>query len=587
METVEKVASIAQDIIDKEAASDPEIRKIMKHVHSFIQKRRVLCYGGTAINNILPKKEQFYDFTVDVPDYDFFSETPPEHAKELADILTRDGIDNVQVRPGLHLGTYKVFANFTGVADISFLDKPVFLKLWKESIVRDDIHYVPPNFLRMSMYLELSRPRGDVSRWKKVYNRLSKLNAEYPIECKDEDVKVDEVRTDIETALKKDSVVLLGFNAFNIHGKKKQWALPIDLLVLKEEIEDVVASLQDMFENSKVYQYPEYAELLPPHYEILDSSGKLIVRAFETNACHSYHKTSTGIKLASIPTLLNFMFAFLYSDKLFTEGTTEQRLICACQILVEMANDSKRRRFKLLTPIDCIGKQTDLRGMREERAELYEKLKNHRQSKEFLQNFFTYTPKPRRKFHGGNISRLFPRKKGVDYSKLKMTAEGQYSITKPWDSEHIISVMQDTVGDLKTKTIADLTGNVGGDTIRFGMNFKHVDSYELDKDNYEALQNNVELYDLKNVTLHHGDSTKLFNKNVDVIYIDAPWGGPDYKEKTNLDLYLGTQRIDEVVEKFKGDVFLKVPNNYNFERFKDSVVTSIGKFKLISVKRNN
>jgi predicted RNA methylase len=168
-----------------------------------------------------------------------------------------------------------------------------------------------------------------------------------------------------------------------------------------------------------------------------------------------------------------------------------------------------------------------------------------------------------------------------------MTAEGQYSITKPWDSDHIIKVMQDTVGDLKTKTIADLTGNVGGDTIRFGMNFKHVDSYELDKENYDALQNNVGLYDLKNVTIHHGDSTKLFDNNADVVYIDAPWGGPEYKEKTNMDLYLGTERIDELVKNFKGAVFLKVPNNYNFERFKDSHVTSIGKFKLISVKRNN
>ena len=41
--------------------------------------------------------------------------------------------------------------------------------------------YAPPNFLRMSMYLELSRPEGDVSRWEKVLKRLILLNKHYPL----------------------------------------------------------------------------------------------------------------------------------------------------------------------------------------------------------------------------------------------------------------------------------------------------------------------------------------------------------------------------------------------------------------------
>ena len=70
---------------------------------------------------------------------------------------------------------------------------------------------------------------------------------------------------------------------------------------------------------------------------------------------------------------------------------------------------------------------------------------------------------------------------------------------------------------IQNKTIADLSGNVGGDTIRFGINFKEVDSYELNPINFEALKNNVEIYDLKNVHLHLGDATKLFKKKVDMI----------------------------------------------------------------------
>jgi len=56
------------------------------------------------------------------------------------------------------------------------------------------------------------------------------------------------------------------------------------------------------------------------------------------------------------------------------------------------------------------------------------------------------------------------------------------------------------------------------------------------------------------------------------VYIDAPWGGPDYKNKTALDLFLGTLRIDELVPRIlerSSYVFLKVPGNYNFQRLKD------------------
>jgi len=166
MEEIERAASAAQELIDKTNASKPEIKKMMDVVHKFIQKSKVMCYGGTAINNLLPKKKQFYNTEVDIPDYDFFSENPQKDSVALADLLVKEGMESVEVKPGMHLGTFKVFADYTAVADVSSLDKEVFHKLWKESIVKDSIHYVSPNFLRMSMYLELSRPAGFVERWK-------------------------------------------------------------------------------------------------------------------------------------------------------------------------------------------------------------------------------------------------------------------------------------------------------------------------------------------------------------------------------------------------------------------------------------
>ena len=184
----------------------------------------------------------------------------------------------------------------------------------------------------------------------------------------------------------------------------------------------------------------------------------------------------------------------------------------------------------------------------------------------------------RRSYTRGGSTRkksLFPYAKGVSYDKLMMTPEGEYSITKRDDGKVLLKHMKSVLGKLSDKSITDLTGNVGGDTILFGLHFKEVHSIEMNAENFAALKNNVETFELKNVKLYHGDSTKLFDWKSDVVYIDAPWGGPDYKNKSNLDLFLGDTRIDLFVKNILARenrpdiVFLKVPRNYNFDRLNE------------------
>ena len=181
MEDLERIVDELELQNDKAVAANPNTKKSLDIVLEFLKTHRVMCYGGTAINNLLPPEERFYDPETTVPDYDFYSKNPQEDAMKLADKLAAVGILSVEAKPGMHMGTFKVFANYEGVADITHLDEDIFERLWKEGIVKQGVHYVTPNFLRLSMYLELSRPRGDVSRWKKVYTRLQLLNKYYPI----------------------------------------------------------------------------------------------------------------------------------------------------------------------------------------------------------------------------------------------------------------------------------------------------------------------------------------------------------------------------------------------------------------------
>ena len=389
MEEIEHLVNKLELENDKATAANPNVKLSLGIVKEFLQTHPVMCYGGTAINNLLPEKDRFYDPTVTIPDYDFYSKTPQEHAMILANKLSDAGIAEVEVRPGMHLGTFKVFANYTGVADITHLDEDIFDRLWKEDVVKDKIHYVTPNFLRLGMYLELSRPRGDVSRWTKVYTRLLLLNKHFPLVCpgniKGEPVELTEEKRDAVThLLEHEDVVLLGITASQIHEGKRapKWYAPVTLLAEKPTIEKLTKGVAT--------ESHEGSEILPGHTDVLDDDGNVVVRFHETAACHSYHQMANGIRVASIPTMLQFFFAYVYSGINNDELT---HLLCVSQRLMDLAANKESRRYALLTPIDCIGTQEGLVEIKKHKAELYAKLSKDKSSADFLKYFFSYNPK--------------------------------------------------------------------------------------------------------------------------------------------------------------------------------------------------
>uniref|UniRef100_A0A6C0AJ00 Trimethylguanosine synthase n=1 Tax=viral metagenome TaxID=1070528 RepID=A0A6C0AJ00_9ZZZZ len=163
----------------------------------------------------------------------------------------------------------------------------------------------------------------------------------------------------------------------------------------------------------------------------------------------------------------------------------------------------------------------------------------------------------------------FPKKEGINYNQLQLTEEGEYSITRRRDGEHILYVVSSVVGQLETKSLTDATACVGGDTINFALNFREVHSIEYSKTNFEALKNNVNVFGLTNVSLYLGNCIEIYKWASDVLYVDPPWGGPEYKKQNSIDLYLGATRLDDWLEDILSGpyrpsfVFLKVPINYN------------------------
>lgn len=184
--------------------------------------------------------------------------------------------------------------------------------------------------------------------------------------------------------------------------------------------------------------------------------------------------------------------------------------------------------------------------------------------------------------------RYYPKIKGVNIHDIQITSEGKYSISDNESSKKLVYLI--TKYFKKTDlVITDGTGNNGSDTIALALTFKTVNSIELNDINYKVLKNNIEVYKLKNVNIYKGSSLEHFKKiNQDVIYIDAPWGGTNYKENERIELYMDNKNLGQIFNENKeyAKLFIfKLPKNYDFTNFIQT--TMITKYYIYMYSKNN
>jgi hypothetical protein len=405
----------AEERQGRKDANSPDIKRIISVVENFIRSKKVICYGGTAINNILPKQDQFYNKDIEIPDYDFYSPNALNDAKELTDIYVKEGFIEVEAKSGQHFGTFKVFVNFIPVADITMLPKELFNAIKKEAIKISGILYAPPNLLRMGMYLELSRPAGDVSRWEKVMKRLTLLNKHYPLTANQcahvdfqrqmaDDKKTDEIYDIVQKTLVDQGVVFFGGYALSIyahympkHLQRILKKIP-DFDVLSEEplvtAQIVRERLSDInVKNVKIIKRPSVGEIIAPHYEICVGKDT-IAFIYEPLACHSYNIVKEGgydVKVATIDTMLSFYLAFLYADRPYYD---KDRILCMSKYLFEVQSKNRLAQKGVLKrfSINCMGHQETIEEMRAEKAEKFKELKDKKGTAEYDSWFLRYRP---------------------------------------------------------------------------------------------------------------------------------------------------------------------------------------------------
>jgi len=391
LDIIKRASELAQSKIDYDSAHNPQVLRSIEVIEAFLRKKHRICYGGQAINAYLPAKYKFYDPEYSIPDYDFFTPSQLSDLQQIASELTKAGFTEIAAREGMHEGTIKIYVDYIPVADLTAIDGSLFRNLAKKAHVIDGISYIDPDSLRMLMYLELSRPRGEVSRWTKVYERMMLFNEFVPVQtCGKRPSKLmkhvlseEQLQYTLRYLIHHQRMFaggdLIPFYHRAIHRRTKDahWILSSrkPILFLSPDPKFDANQLLDEYhylEKKKTLHiktfYNQGLDVIPSIY-VIHRGTQPLVFIIEQTSCHSYINLplrdgtlkGSNLMIASMDTLITLYFSLGFvSTTFFDKGA----MSCLANQLVEISIQGRRMPFdQLIFPfisLQCVGYQTSL-----------------------------------------------------------------------------------------------------------------------------------------------------------------------------------------------------------------------------------
>lgn len=187
LEKVEAKSKIYENISTKLDPHYNDCIAAIKIITQFITDRKLIIYGGTAMDYALRLHgDQIYpDEVLTVPDLDFYSPDSVKDAYDLADILYAAGYSESRAFGATYVTTMRVdIADNHFLADISYIPRNVFDKLpWIEY---NGVRIIDPIFQKVDIHSSLSFPFDNppreviFARWRKDISRYNLLHKYYP-----------------------------------------------------------------------------------------------------------------------------------------------------------------------------------------------------------------------------------------------------------------------------------------------------------------------------------------------------------------------------------------------------------------------
>jgi hypothetical protein len=386
-ERLEAAIEEASKRIKYDSAHDEEILRSLSLVAEFIKDKKRVCYGGTAMNSILPQSKKFYNPELDLPDYDFYTPDVEGDVEELVALLNKEGFKDVYHKVGIHEGTKKILVNFVPVADVSSIEPELFAVLLRRSILKDGMYYTDDIILRMMMYLELSRPKGMVERWPKVYERLQLINELFPIRgCVG--VATGEPPSTIPLGIRKSILeYIIEWKRILCNGamghlyargiRKRDAVYRIQeggavLFTSPDPKIDAFTLKKKLGEGIELFRHKQRGEIVPERFE-LRLKGKTICVIVEETACHSYVAFPTSDERQIYIASLEFLITLYLSLSIFTTHAKDilgDSVLCQVKQFIRLSNENHAAKKSQFPPfsLQCRGHQTGFASLLREKV---------------------------------------------------------------------------------------------------------------------------------------------------------------------------------------------------------------------------
>ena len=398
LEKLEDIIDDAEEIRDRKTVENPELLRSLEIVKKFLVKTKRICYGGMAINAHLPTHLKFYDFNKVLPDYDFFTPEPEKDSKELIRLFKEAGYTEIADRLGIHQGTTKLFINYTAVADITEIPEWMYSILKKKAIEEHGILYTDADFLRMNMYLELSRPRGEIERWDKVYKRLVLLNlAKHPHKsyCSRVPHNRFKVPKSIHQAIihyiATHDLIFAGAELKRVYSKPSSNRVGYILnsqspiLAYSDEPEHHVHAVRQLIYDTtgmkqlKLLKWPSFFEGFPAMWGI-QMNGSLVFVAIEEKFCNSFNivqlSNNLNLRIVSLDTAITLFYMASFIKGL--EGIVPGSIHCFADSLVDISMRTRDKGMPGVYPLFikyCHGHQESKATLLRDKARRIQSLK--------------------------------------------------------------------------------------------------------------------------------------------------------------------------------------------------------------------
>jgi hypothetical protein len=202
------------------------IEELIEVLIEFIQKHKLIIYGGLAIDYALRLHgDKIYPDNLLQVDYDFLSPDHIEHSYDLADIFYamvkqkygEDEAAGVRAINATHVKTMRVdIRDNHFLADLSYCPAKIFTQL--PTLVYRGIKIIHPDMQRVDIHSSLSFPYDNppneviFARWKKDIKRFHLLAKYYPLTMP----KMADIISNISVPMSINKYVLTGFCAYGI-----------------------------------------------------------------------------------------------------------------------------------------------------------------------------------------------------------------------------------------------------------------------------------------------------------------------------------------------------------------------------------